>query len=335
VVALFDFIKKQFIDVIEWTERDSGVLSYRYPMQDKEIQNGAKLTVRDSQLALFVNEGRIADLFKPGLFTLNTNTLPVLTNLLNWDKLFQSPFKSDVYFFSTREQIDQRWGTQAPITIRDNMFGVVRLRAHGTYSYLIEDPTTFYQKISGTQEIYTVAQIEGQLRSLILTSIASQLGSSQHAFVDMAANQMKFSELLKDYLVKPFSDYGLKLSSFFVQSITLPEELQEYLDKSTSMKMVGDLRQYTQFQAAESLPLAAQNEGGLAGAGVGLGAGISIGQAFTNALGQTNANVSANQGIPSEDPFAVINKLHELLTKGIISQEEFDLKKIELLKKIN
>lgn len=336
VAQVFDFIKKQFIDVIDWTEEESGILAHRFPMQDREIQNGGRLTVRDSQLALFVNEGKIADSFKPGLYTLNTNTLPILTNLMNWDKLFQSPFKSDVYFFSTREQIDQRWGTQAPITVRDNMFGVIRLRANGTYSYQVENPTVFYQKISGTQGDYFVGQLEGQLRSMIVTSIASQLGSTQGSFVDMAANQLKFSDMLKESLLKLFADYGLKLNTFFVQSITLPEELQAYLDKSTSMKMLGDLRQYAQFQAADSIPLAAKNEGGIAGIGAGLGAGALIGQTFASALNPTGpgAPTAVPQG-QAEDPYEALNKLHELLTKGIITQAEFDSKKAELLKKIN
>ncbi len=329
---MFDFIKKQFIDVIEWMESERGVLAYRFPMQDREIQNGAKLTVRDSQTALFVNEGKIADSFKPGLYTLNTNTLPILTNLMNWDKMFQSPFKSDVYFFSTREQIDQRWGTQSPITIRDKMFGVIRLRANGTYSYKISDPVTFYQKLSGTREKYSITELEGQLRSIILTSIASQFGSSEKDFVDMAANQLKFSELLKSFLVTPFAEYGLELSSFFVQSVTLPDELQQYLDKSTSMRMLGDLKQYAQFQAAESLPLAAQNEGGIAGIGAGLGAGALLGQTFASAFGSGNQPQQASK---EEDPFETLNKLHDLLQKGIITQAEFDSKKAELLKKID
>src|SRR5215467_14119655 len=157
------FFSKQFIDVIQWTEPGDGILAYRYPMEDMEIQNGGQLTVRESQAAVFVNEGRIADVFAPGLYTLNTNTLPILTYLMNWDKAFQSPFKSDVYFFSTRLQINQKWGTATPITIRDKEFGAVRLRGYGIYSYRISDPKTFHTKVSGTRELYGVADREGQL----------------------------------------------------------------------------------------------------------------------------------------------------------------------------
>ena len=153
-MALMDFIKKQFIDIIEWTEDSDGTLAWRFPMEDREIQNGASLTVRESQVAMFVNEGKVADVFGPGRYTLTTATLPILTYLQNWDKLFKSPFKSDVYFFSTRQQIDQRWGTSQPVTIRDKDFGAVRLRAFGNYSYRVADPRLFYNEISGDETKY-------------------------------------------------------------------------------------------------------------------------------------------------------------------------------------
>ncbi|HND85143.1 MAG TPA: SPFH domain-containing protein [Pseudobdellovibrionaceae bacterium] len=329
------FFSKQFVDVIEWNENENGVLSFRFPMEDQEIQNGAKLTVRESQLALFVNEGELADQFQPGLHTLTTKTLPLLTNLKNWDKLFQSPFKSDVYFFSTREQIDQRWGTQSPIVIRDRELGPIRLRAHGSYSYRLADPKIFFKKISGTKAQYTTQELEGQLRATILTSIATYLGNAQVSFLDMAANQVKFSETLKAVLSNSINEYGLKLETFFVQSISLPEELQSRLDKVASMQMVGDLKRYAQFQTAESIPLAAQNEGGAAGIGVGLGAGMTIGQTMASALGGSigTANSSGSQQ-GSDDPIIMIEKLHGLLAKGVITQSEFDAKKAELLKKI-
>src|ERR1700678_256839 len=157
------FLSKQFIDVIQWTEPEDGILAYRYPMEDMEIQNGGKLTVRDSQLAVFVNEGRVADVFAPGLYTLSTNTLPILTYLMNWDKAFKSPFKSDVYYFSTRLQTNPRWGTATPITIRDKEFGAVRLRGYGIYSWHISNAKAFHTKVSGTRDIYHVADLEGPL----------------------------------------------------------------------------------------------------------------------------------------------------------------------------
>lgn len=332
---MFNMFKKQFIDVIDWTEDDEDVLAYRYPVMDMEIQTGAQLTVRESQMAVFVNEGNLADVFSPGRYELSTKTLPVLTTLLNWDKAFKSPFKSDVYFFSTREKVDQRWGTQQPITIRDKEFGPIRLRAFGTFSYKIEEPSTFHQKLSGTRERYTVSELDGQLRSLIVTTIASKFGGGDIAFLDMAANQTKLSEEMKKELDLAFFDYGLKLCTFLVQSITLPEELQQYLDKQSSMNLVGDLNKYATFQAADSIKDAAKNEGGLAGAGVGLGAGAALGQAFASALG--GGAQGGQQAAPQkeEDPFELLEKLQGLLDKGIISQEEFDSKKADILKRIS
>ena len=172
------FFSKQFIDVIQWTEPGDGVLAYRYPMEDMEIQNGGKLTVRDSQMAIFVNEGQIADVFEPGLYTLSTQTLPILTYLRNWDKAFKSPFKSDVYYFSTRLQINQKWGTATPITIRDKEFGAVRMRAYGIYAYHIQDPKVFYEKVSGTREVYQVADLEGQLRNTIVGRMTDVFANS-------------------------------------------------------------------------------------------------------------------------------------------------------------
>jgi membrane protease subunit (stomatin/prohibitin family) len=171
-MALMDFIKKQFIDILEWTEDGDGTLAWRYPMAGNEIQYGASLTVRESQMAVFVNEGKVADVFGPGMYKLTTQTLPVLTYLKNWDKLFQSPFKSDVYFFSTRQQLDRRWGTSQPVTIRDKDFGAVRLRAFGNYAYRVADPKVFHTAVSGTRERYTVDDLDGQLRALMLQHIS-------------------------------------------------------------------------------------------------------------------------------------------------------------------
>jgi membrane protease subunit (stomatin/prohibitin family) len=328
---MFDLFKKQFIDVIEWTESTNGVLSYRYPTADKEIQTGAQLTVRDSQMALFVNEGNVADVFSPGRYELSTKTLPILTTLLNWDKAFKSPFKSEVYFFSTREQLDQRWGTQQAITVRDKEFGVIRLRAFGTFAYRVEEPTTFHQKVSGTREKYTTSEIDGQLRSIITTGIATTLGEAKTPFLDMAANQTKLSETLKESLDHAFWDYGLKLTSFLVQSVTLPEELQQYLDKQSSMSLVGDLKKYAQFQAADAISAAAENPGGMAMLGVGLNANALVGQAFNQGLAGTDSAAAAKQ----EDPFVVLEKLQTLMEKGVLSKEEFEAKKAEVLKRIS
>jgi len=285
-MSIRDFLKKQFIDVIHWTEPGDGTLAYRFPMQDMEIQNGGQLTVRESQMAAFVNEGKIADVFGPGLYTLNTQTLPILTYMQNWDKFFQSPFKSDVYFFSTRLQVNQRWGTPNAITIRDKEFGAVRLRAFGIYSYRLSDPRIFHTKVSGTREQYTVADLEGQLRNTIVGRMSDAFASSQVPFLDMAANQVELGQQIAEFLKPVFSDLGLTLDSFVVENLSLPEELQKILDQRIGMNMVGDMNRYTQYQVAQSMPIAAANEGGggAAGIGVGLGAGMTMAQQMMNAM---------------------------------------------------
>jgi len=223
-MSLASFIKKQFIDILQWTEDSEGVLSWRYPMEDMEIQNGGALIVRESQVAVFVNEGQIADVFAPGTYKLTTQTLPVLTYLKNWDKLFLSPFKSDVYFFSTRIQTGRRWGTQQPITIRDADFGMVRLRAFGLYSYRIADAKVFHKELSGTREQYTRDDVEEQLRGIILATMANSIGASKVNFLDMAANQTLMASQVKGDLVTALGKYGLSLDEFNVASVSLPEE---------------------------------------------------------------------------------------------------------------
>ena len=280
------FFSKQFIDVIQWTEPGEGILAYRYPMEDMEIQNGGKLTVRDSQMAVFVNEGQIADVFKPGLYTLSTQTLPILTYLRNWDKAFKSPFKSDVYFFSTRLQINQKWGTTTPITIRDKEFGAVRLRAYGIYSYRVQDPKVFYEKVSGTRELYQTTDLDGQLRNTIIARMTDTFGSSAISFLDHGRSAAATGGRLCTTTLNPvFADLGLQLDTFVVENISLPEELQKLLDQRIGMNMVGDMGRYTQFQVAQSMPIAAANEGGgAAGMGVGLGAGMAMAQQMMGAM---------------------------------------------------
>ncbi len=340
-MALMDFIKKQFIDILQWTEDADGTLAWRFPMAEMEIQNGASLTVRESQMAMFVNEGTVADVFAPGMYKLSTQTLPVLTYLKNWDKLFESPFKSDVYFFSTRTQLDQKWGTPNPITIRDKDFGIVRLRAFGIYSYHLTDPKLFYQKISGTRDTYTREELEGQLRNTLVAGMTDLFGESGVPFIDMAGNQDEFGKAMLAKAAPMFAEFGLALDSLVVQNISLPEELQKVLDQKISMNMIGDMQRYTQYQVANSIPDAAKNEGGMAGLGVGLGAGLGFGQMFgqniANAMQPQQAAPAASAPVApvsADDVVATLEKLHGLVEKGILSQEEFEAKKAELLKKL-
>jgi len=283
-MSLRDFITKQFIEVIEWNEPQDGILSYRFPMRDQEIMNGGRLTVRESQMAAFLNEGRMADVFGPGLYTLTTQTLPLLTDLMNWDKRFKSPFKSDVYFFSTRMQTDQKWGTATPITIRDKEFGAVRVRGYGIYSWHVFDPGVFLKKISGTRDRYGVQDIEGQLRNTIVSRMTDTFAESSVPFLDMAANQTELAGRIAEGLKPMFGDLGLALDSFVVENLSLPEELQKLLDTRIGMNMIGDMSRFTQFQVANSMPIAAANSGGGAGIGVGLGAGLAMGQQMMQAM---------------------------------------------------
>lgn len=295
------FLGKQFIRVIAWNEPEVGVLAYRFPMQDLEIENGGQLTVSESQMAAFVNEGKIADVFGPGLHTLNTRNLPVLTDLMNWDKAFESPFKSEVYFFSTRLQIDQKWGTATPITFRDKEFGAVRLRCYGIYSYRITDPRVFFTQVSGTRESYLAGDLEGQLRDTIIARMTEVFASSGLAFLDMTANLTVLSDKLIEQMKPAFAALGLGLDQFVVENISLPEELQKIFDQRIGMNMVGDLSRYTLYAAAESLDLSAANTSGAAGMGMGLGAGAAVAQVMSNALKPAmGAPVPSQMLVPSQ-----------------------------------
>ena len=289
-MGLMDFIKKQFIDILQWTEQGDGVLAWRFPMAENEIQYGASLTVRESQMAVFVNEGKVADVFGPGMYKLTTQTLPVLTYLKNWDKLFESPFKSDVYFFSTRQQIDQRWGTSQPVTIRDKDFGAVRLRAFGNYNYRIADPKKFHTEISGTRDTYTAADAR---RPIARPDAAAHQrrgrARSGIAFLDLAANQIEFAKQIQEATAPSFEAIGLKLEGVTVQNVSLPEELQKILDQKIGMGMVGgDMGKFMQYQTAQSMPELAKgagNGGGsIAGDAMGLGAGVALGQVMAQQL---------------------------------------------------
>jgi membrane protease subunit (stomatin/prohibitin family) len=355
-MALMDFIKKQFIDILEWTESGDGTLGWRYPMAGNEIQYGGSLTVRESQVAVFVNEGKVADVFGPGMYKLTTQTLPVLTYLKNWDKLFQSPFKSDVYFFSTRQQIDRRWGTTQPVTIRDKDFGAVRLRAFGNYAYAISDAKLFHTAISGTRDRYTVEDLDGQLRGLMLQHISDAVAQSGIPFLDLAANQVEFAKQLQEATAPEFTKLGLVLASVTVQNVSLPEELQKIMDQKIGMGMVGqDMGKFMQYQTAQAIPKFAEGAAGAGGGGgggsvvgdaMGLGAGVALGQVMAQQLSQglqgagaagaaaAAAAAAAPAGIKPEEIMATLEKLADLKSKGILTEDEFASKKAELLKKL-
>jgi membrane protease subunit (stomatin/prohibitin family) len=329
-MGLGDFLRKQLVDVIDWVD-EPGVLAIRYPMQDREIQNGGQLTVREGQVAMFYNEGKLADAFEPGQHTLTTQNLPLLTAVMNWDKGFKSPFKADVHFFTQREQTGLKWGTPQPITVRDKEFGPLRIRAFGSYSFRIEDVATFAVKMMGSLDRLTVTDLDQQLRAVINTAIATALGGSEIAFIDLAGNQQALSAKIKAEVDNGFKEWGLTCRTFFVESVSLPEDVQEYLDKGSSMRVLGNLDQYAKFQAADSIQTAAANPGGLGGIGASAAAGLALSQTMVSGLRGVGA---AGASPPEADPYEQIEKLHKLMVGGAITQEEFDAKKTALLAKI-
>ncbi|MBP6406559.1 MAG: SPFH domain-containing protein, partial [Ramlibacter sp.] len=281
----------------------------------------------------------------PGTYKLTTQTLPVLTYGKNWEKLFESPFKSDVYFFSTRQQVDQKWGTPQPVTIRDKDFGAVRLRAFGNYSFRIADPRLFHTEISGTRESYGTQELDGQLRGLVLQHLSDAIAQSGIPFLDLAANQIEFAKALSTELAPAFAAIGLQLDGMTVQNVSLPEELQKILDQKIGMGMVGnDMGKFMQYQTAQAIPKFAEGGagggGGIAGDAMGLGAGVALGQVLAQNLqqglqgGAAQAGQAAAAAIKPEDVMATLEKLGELKAKGILTDEEFSAKKAELLKKL-
>lgn len=341
-MGIGSFIRKNFIDVIEWENSAQEVLAWQFPMQDAEIQNGASLTVRESQMAVFVNEGKLADVFGPGRYTLTTKTLPLLTNLMNWDKLFESPFKSDVYFFSTRIQTGRKWGTTQAITIRDKDFDMVRVRAFGMYSYRISEAKKFFTELSGARELYTREDLEGQLLGIMLATLATALGESKLAFLDMAANQALMAQQVRSPLTVAMQRYGLELDEFTVANVSLPEELQTALDERIAAGMKGGvstakLSGFTQYQIANAIPDIAKNEGGVAGLGAGLASGMAFGQILSQGVAQAlqgNTSSSPSPAEPEDSVEVRLEKLKSLLDKGLISQADYDTAKAELLKKL-
>jgi membrane protease subunit (stomatin/prohibitin family) len=299
-MGLFDAIRNEFIQIIEWLDDSSNTLVYRFPVHEQEIKMGAQLTVRENQVALFINEGEVADLFKPGRYELSTQNMPVMTTLRSWKYGFDSPFKAEVYFFNTRLFTDLKWGTSNPVMMRDAEFGMIRMRAFGTYAMRIADPKEFFKNIVGTQGLTTTEDILGQLRSTIISHFSDIVAESKIAALDLASSYRELSTLAQKELAPEFTAYGLELSRFVIDNVSLPEEVEAAIDQRTKLGVFGDrLGQYAQMQTAESIKVAAANPGGLAGAGAGLGAGMAIGQTMAGAF---NNNQQAPSGSAAPPP---------------------------------
>ena len=280
-MGLFDWLFGQFIDVIEWTDDSSDTMVYRFNRRGNAIKYGAKLTVRESQVAVFVHEGVIADILTPGIYELETKNIPILTDLEHWDHGFNSPFKAEVYFLNTKRFTDLKWGTKNPIMLRDPEFSMVRLRAFGTYEIRITDPQTFLNEIVGTDGHFTTDEIEGQLTNLILSKLATVLGEDETPVLDLAANYEKFGKYITERISPAFSDYGLELTRILIENISLPDEVERALDTRTSRELTGDLNEHVKYQSGQAL---GNSENGAIGDIVGIGAGLAMGQEMAKSM---------------------------------------------------
>lgn len=280
-MGIFDFLSGEFIDVIHWTDDTRDTMVWRFEREAHEIKYGAKLTVREGQAAVFVHEGQIADVFTPGLYMLETNNMPIMTTLQHWDHGFKSPFKSEIYFVNTTRFNDLKWGTKNPIIARDPEFGPVRLRSYGTYSVKVTDPARFLSEIVGTDGEFTMDEISFQIRNIIVQEFSRTIARSQIPVLDMAANTRELGKLVGKEIAATIAGYGLSMPELYIENISLPPAVEEVMDKRTSMGVIGNLNEYTQFQAAESLGMAGAGAAAIQ-AGVGAGLGMQIGHQMAN-----------------------------------------------------
>lgn len=333
-MSFMDRLTSQFLEIIEWVDDTRDTMVYRFPVYAKEIKNGAKLVVREGQAAVFIREGKLADVMNPGTYTLDTKNLPILATLLGWKYGFESPFKCEVYFAATRQFTDLKWGTQNPIMMRDPDFGVVRLRAFGAYAFRISDPGKFIKEIVGTEGLFETAQISDYLRDMLLQAFATALGSAKIAALDLAANYREIGDKLTHAINEDFGQHGLTLTRFLISNISVPQEVEAAMDKRSEMGAVGDLGRFTQYQVASAIPDAAKQPGGMAGIGMGLGAGMAMGGQMANAVGQGLAGGAAAAAAGGDDVVNKLAQLKKMLDTGLIEKAEFDAKKKELLDKM-
>ncbi len=286
---VFDFLKGEFVDVISWLDDTRDTMVWRFDRRGQAIKMGAKLTVREGQSAVFIHEGQLADVFGPGLYMLETNNMPLLTTLQHWDHGFQSPFKSEVYFVNTTRFNDQKWGTKNPIMARDPEFGPVRLRAFGTYSMRVADPGKFIQEVVGTDGEFTADEISFQIRNVIVQSASQVLAKSGIPVLDMAANLADLGKVIANAITPQVGEYGLSIPEFYIENISLPEEVEKAMDKRSSIGVVGDLNRYMQFNAAEGLSQPGSAMGAAMGAGMGAGMGMGMGAGMAQNMGPWGA----------------------------------------------
>jgi membrane protease subunit (stomatin/prohibitin family) len=303
-MGFFEKLRNEFIDIIEWEDNTGDTLVWKFPRYNNEIKMNAKLTVRESQQAVFLNEGTIADVFQPGMYSLQTKNMPILSTLKGWKYGFDSPFKADVFFVSTRQFTDQRWGTKNAITLDDSRFGMIELRAFGTFAFRVADGGKFIKEIAGTNGEFTTDEINGQLRSLIITKFTNAFASGNIPIDKAAANLEELSQICQDKLNDDFDAYGLKITKFLVENVSMPDDVKKEIFEYSRLNRI-DMQKLAQFKTAQSIETAAANPGGIAGAGVGLGMGMGIGQTVANALNTANTGTAQQpQNTPPPIPGA-------------------------------
>lgn len=300
-MSLFKKLTGQLLSVIEWSDDAKDTIVYRFPMEGREIMMGSKLTVRESQVAVFVNKGKIADIFEPGMYRLSTSNLPILTKLMSWKTGFNSPFKAEVYFVSTRQFTDQKWGTVNPIIMRDPELGAVRIRGFGKFSFKVFDAEKFLKELFGTSSTFTTKDITDYLKSMIISDISDTLAEMKISALDVSANLKEISAAVEKNLDEDFKKIGLKLVTVIIENLSVPEEVEKMMDTRTKMGIMGDKMQtYMQFQAANAMTEAAKNpSGGLASAGVGMGAGLGLGQIFAETFKSGMSEEKGGMACPS------------------------------------
>ncbi|HTB05576.1 MAG TPA: SPFH domain-containing protein [Bacteroidia bacterium] len=301
-MSIFSGISHELIDIIEWTDDSSDTLVWRFPRWQNEIKNGAKLVVRQAQAAVFVNEGKIADVYQPGTYTLETNNMPILTTLRGWKYGFNSPFKVEVYFVNTRQYTDQKWGTKNPIMLNDPNFGMVDIRAFGTYAFRVADPKKFMEEIVGTNSAFTTEDIGGQLKSTMVSKLTSELAKSGFGVDKFSANVEEISDFCKTKVTPVYEGYGLTLTQFVLENVSMPPEIQKEIYQYSRLGKV-DMSKLAQMNAANAIQTAAANQGGIAGMGMGLGVGVGMGNIMANTMGQaTNQMQQQQQAAPAPPP---------------------------------
>lgn len=292
-MGIFNALTSQFINVIEWKNPSNNIMVHRFDTNGHEIMMGAQLTVRESQVAIMVNEGKIADVFQPGRYTLSTQNMPIMTALQSWKYGFNSPFKAEVYFVNTHQFLDQKWGTSSPVMMRDSEFGMIRLRAYGIYSFRVKDPAVFLKEVFGTAAYMTTEGISGQIKRTLVSGLSDAIAQSKIPALDLAANYDELSQYALQTLAPRIESLGLKLESFVIENISLPEEVEKAIDHHTSMGVVGNLQQFTQYQTAQAILDAANNPSSSAGAVTGIGVGAIMGQVMQGAVQQPAAPAPA------------------------------------------